>query len=137
MNEGAKKARAIIKAFHHCLNSASLLPSQTYMPANRGFPAVLVINQIVALFLSHNYELIPAQVRMAYDRFVDFDTKPVFSSYKSIAFDYLCQVSYFLGEHTNLDRNELERTIPNEIWIAGPKEAPSYDIERQEFRPAV
>ncbi|WP_338846286.1 hypothetical protein V8J88_21315 [Massilia sp. W12] len=133
MNDGAKQARAAVKAFHYCLNSSGLLPSQTYIPANVGFAPVCVVNQIVALFFSHNYERIPGLIRFAYERFDAFDVKPVFSAYKAIAFDYLCQVSFFLREFTDLDKAELERTIPSAIFHAGPKAAPDYDIKSGEF----
>ncbi|MES2824363.1 MAG: hypothetical protein V4732_12225 [Pseudomonadota bacterium] len=129
--EGAKKARSVIKIFHRQLNSAGLLPSQTYMPPNIGFVPVCVINQIVALFISHNYERIPGLISFAFKHFPAFDTKPVYGAYKIIAFDYLCQVSYFLSEFTEQEKAELERVIPSAIYLAGPKEPPNYFLENE------
>lgn len=133
-NEGGKAARASINAFHRCLNGQALLPSQTYIPANIGFTPVLIINQIIALFISHNYALIPHQIRLAYNHFYVFEGRPVFYPYRDIAHDYLCQMTYFLREFAGLDESDWLNIIPETLCAAGAKNPPEYDVQRQQFR---
>jgi hypothetical protein len=133
-NEGSKSSRETINAFHRCLNAEGLLPSQTYIPGRFGFNPVFIINQIVALFISHNYERIPGQINIAFSHFNAFDGRPVFYPYRAIAYDYLCQVTFFLKEYSGIEFDELAKAIPEELLTAGPKNAPNYDQQRQLFK---
>lgn len=132
-SEGQKKARKELDKFHICLNSSSLLPAQTYVPNSIGAQPVIVINQIIALIISKNYERIPFMVHLAYSSFSRLEGKPVYESYKKIAFDYLCQVSYFLKNYTDLDEVYLEKHIPKELLDSGEKDAPQFNVETQQF----
>ncbi len=132
-NEGAKKARSAIKAFHYCLNSTALLPIQVYTPSQIGAVPVLWVNQIVALMFSHNYVRIPFCIRHAYSGFNQIKDKPVFDSYRKVAFDYLCQVAYFLKNFTDLEEENIKSLIPAEIYDGGEKEPPGFSIQNQGF----
>ena len=49
------------------------------------------------------------------------------------AYDYLCQVTFFLKEYSGIEFDELAKTIPEELLTAGPKDAPQYDHQQQLF----
>ena len=132
-NEGAKQARAAIKQFHHCLNSPALVPIQCYTPSEIGAYPVLWVNQIVALMFSHNYVRIPFCIRRAYSGFDQIADKPVFDSYRKVAFDYLCQVAYFLENFTDLEEENLKSQIPAEIYGGGSKTPSVYSVQNQSF----
>ena len=132
-SEGQKKARKILDKFHVCLNSASLLPAQTYVPNALGFQPVVAVSQIIALIISKNYERIPFMIHLAYGSFSRFNGMPVYDNYRKIAFDYLCQVSYFLKSYSDLDITYLEKHIPKELLDAGEKNAPDFNVETQHF----
>jgi hypothetical protein len=131
--DGQKDVRKILDKFHSCLNSESLLPAQTYVPSNVGFSPVIIINQIVALMISKNYERIPFMVKLAYRDFSNFNGHPVYSKYREIAFDYLCQVTYFLKTYSEVDTEFIDSSIPKDILNAGKKNAPNFNAQTQKF----
>lgn len=121
--EGRKQARKTLNKFHLCLNSQYLLPSESYVPNRSVSMPILATNQIVALVISKNYEPIPSLISRAYRNFAQFEGKPVYDSYKRVAFDYLCQVAYFLINFTDIEKLVIQG-IPSEISTAGQKDAP-------------
>ena len=133
LQQGQKHARKVLDRFHICLNTEGLLPAQTYVPSNIGFSPVVVINQIIALMISRNYERVPFMIRLAHRDFKNFEGRPVYQKYREIAFDYLCNVSYFLKKYSDMDSDFIEENIPNEIFIAGEKSAPNYNARTQKF----
>ncbi|WP_196161767.1 hypothetical protein [Reinekea sp. G2M2-21] len=134
--EGSKQARATIKAFHNCLNSPGLIPAQCYTPSRIGYAPISMVNQIVALVLSHNYDPIPFCIKRAYAAFGQIENKPAFDGYRNVATDYLCQVAYFLSAFTELDDEFINSTIPPVILKAGPKNPPECDLDSGDFRNA-
>ncbi len=132
-NERAKDVRGVIKQFHSCLNSPNLLPMQAYRSSSLGAYPVLWVNQVVALMISHNYDPVPAAINRAFTTFDHFKDKPVFDSYKKVAYSYLCQVTYFIVNFTEIEQKTIELVLPKSLVEAGPQKAPPYQIQTLSF----
>ena len=102
--EGAKAARKEIKKFHACLNHKDLVPSQFFAMSSIGYPIVSYTSQIVALYESKNYDVIPLFIGRIGKLLEQRDLMPVSDRYIEVIYDYLCHMAYFLDEFTNWDK---------------------------------
>jgi len=132
--EGAKDARNEIKKFHVCLNQENLVPEQCYRRNHRNYPMVSYASQIVALFLSSNYEVIPIFVSRTAAELDRNQNQPVMENYREVVFDYLCQITYFLVNFTNVDDELIKNIVPRKIYEAGPRKAPEVDHQTLLFK---
>ncbi len=85
---------------------------------------VCYTNQVIALYLSKNYEVIPLFIRRAYKQMEEFQEQPNTENYRKTVFDYFCQMSYFLENYTNTDPEWLKYNVPEEVRRGGEKVAP-------------
>ncbi len=131
---GAKEARNEIKKFHVSLNQENLVPEQCYRRNHRNYPMVSYVSQIVALFLSNNYEVIPTFISRTVTELERNSDQPVTENYRKIVHDYLCQVAYFLTNYTSVDPEKLAYHIPEEIRKVGPRKAPEIDHQTLQFK---
>ncbi len=94
--EGAKESRSAIKQFHIRLNSLDVIPEQAYRRNSGAYPLVCYINNVVGLFLSKNYEVIPIFVARAVEHMEAFPPNAATAAYYELAERYLMQVVYHL-----------------------------------------
>ncbi|MEH6559960.1 MAG: hypothetical protein V7713_00885 [Marinobacter sp.] len=126
---GAKEARSEIKKFHVSLNQENLVPEQCHRRNHRNYPMVSYVSQIAALFFSSNYEVIPVFISRTVTELERNADQPVTESYRKIVYEYLCQMTYFLANYTNVDSEKLKCHIPEEIRNAGSRKAPEMDYQ--------
>lgn len=127
---GAKAARKEIEKFHLLLNHDAMIPAQCYRMSNNLYSMVCYTNQVVALFVSKNFQMIPVFINRAYKQLKQFDDQPGTVGYRTLVLDYLCQVTFYLENYCNLDPEWFKDRIPAEISEGGSKIAPEYDHER-------
>lgn len=124
-----KSAKAMLKQYHHCINSSSLLPSQAYKPSSLGAYPVMWVNQVVALMMSKNYEPTILAVRWAHKSLKQLDGKPVYAQYGIVALNYLVLVSYFLKEYSGLDQEYTLQGIPPDLLNRDLVSPPKYNVQ--------
>ena len=93
--QGSKAARSEIKRFHGCLNQSNLVPDQCYRMSNMHYSMVSYTNQIIALFLSKNYDGIPVFIMRVLKAIEQTPVQPNTEPYRNVVQDYLCQMSHF------------------------------------------
>jgi hypothetical protein len=131
---GAMDARRVIMKFHISLNKADLVPQQCYQRDHMTYTMILYVNQIIALFLSSNYEVIPIFIRrtvVELERNVD---QPQTENYRKIVHDYLCQVTFYLVNYTATNIDIIRNVVPKRIYSGGPKPAPEFDHKTLLFK---
>lgn len=133
LNEGAKDARNEIKKFHSVLNQRNLVPDQCYRRNNQYFRLVTYVNHTVGLFLSSNYDVIPTFLNRAFFELQRLNSQPIATQYEKVAYDYLCQVAYFVQKFPAVDDFAISQ-IPDELLSAGPRNAPDMDHQTLEFK---
>jgi hypothetical protein len=101
--------------------------------SNMHYSMVSYTNQIIALFLSKNYDGIPVFIMRVLKAMKQTPVQPNTEAYRSVVQDYLCQMTHFLLEYSPLDKEYIYRYVPEHIRNAGPKKAPDYDAQRLEF----
>ncbi len=131
---GAKKARNELKKFHASLNHENLVPEQCYRRNHRNYPMVSYVSQIVALFISGNYEVMPVFIDRTATELDRNCEQPVIENYRKIVYDYLCQMAYFLVNYTTVDNDKIKNYIPGVIFNAGSKNAPEIDHQTLQFK---
>ncbi|WP_444943053.1 hypothetical protein ACJJIK_13565 [Microbulbifer sp. ZKSA006] len=127
---GAKAARKEIDKFHLLLNHDAMIPAQCYRMSDNLYGLVCYTNQVVALFISRNFEMIPIFINRAYKQLQRFDSQSGVAGYRNLVFDYFCQVTHYLDRYCNLDDDWFKDRIPTQILIEGEKKAPEYDHEK-------
>ena len=123
--EGARDARAVLKAFHTVLNSSDIVPEQCYRMSKAHYPLVCYVNNILGLFLSKNYDVIPVFVGRAAKHMEDFPATPGASTYYAVVQKYLAQMAYFLQNFTRASKEDIASFIPANILNAGAQPAPN------------
>lgn len=118
--EGAKESRSVIKQFHTCLNSLDVIPEQAYRRNGGSYPLVCYINNVVGLFLSKNYQVIPIFVARAIEHMASFPSSAASAVYYELANRYLMQVVYHLRHFVD-GVDEWDDRIPASFLEAGPQ----------------
>ena len=121
--EGAHQSRRVIKRFHAILNSDTLIPEQGYRRNHSIYPLVCYVNNIIGLFLSKNYDVIPVFVARAAEHMVRHPASPASHGYYVVVTRYLSQVVYHLISFIPDAEFDRER-IPASIIDGGPQEPP-------------
>ena len=129
-NSNAKSARKEIEKFHLLLNHQAMIPAQCYRMSDNLYSLVCFTNQIVALFISKNYQMIPIFIERVLKQLQRVESQPDVMGYRHLVYDYLCQVSYYLAQFGDLDEEWFNSRIPQELLDAGAKNAPEYDHEK-------
>lgn len=131
--EGAREARAVVKAFHTLLNSPGLVPEQCYRMSKIHYSLVSYVNNMVGLFLSKNYDVIPVFIGRAAKHMEDFPATPSASAYYVIVSKYLAQMAYFLRSFTSVSKEEILCFVPASVLNAGAQPAPNtmFDADAQ------
>lgn len=119
--EGAKESRSVIKQFHSCLNNSEVVPEQAYRRNSGSYPLVCHINNIVGLFLSKNYEVIPIFVARAAEHMTTYPPSAASSAYYELANCYLLQMVYHLRHFVGGIEHWDDR-IPASFLEAGPQQ---------------
>jgi hypothetical protein len=122
--EGAGQARSVLKAFHAVLNSPSLVPEQCYRRDKVSYLLVSYINNIIGLFLSKNYEVIPVFIARAATHMAENPPGASSVAYYRLAEKYLAQMSFFVGSFSGVAREEIEMYIPANLLAQGKQEPP-------------
>jgi hypothetical protein len=122
--KGAHEARSVVKAFHAVLNSPSLIPEQCYRRNKVSYPLVCYVNNIIGLFLSKNYDVIPVFIARAAMHMAENPPSLGSEAYYTIVTKYLAQMSFFISSFTSVPREEIEVHIPTEFLALGKQEAP-------------
>jgi hypothetical protein len=126
---GAKEERAKLKRFHALLNDPSLVPEQAYRRNMAIYPLVCYINNIIGLFLSKNYEVIPIFVGRALRHIEEYPSSPTSAPYYQLVSQYLKQIVYVLKNFTAISEESLHSFIPEEVLQAGSQEEPDNFLE--------
>lgn len=129
-NSNEKSARKEIEKFHLLLNHQAMIPAQCYRMSDNLYSLVCFTNQIVALFISKNYQMIPIFIERVFKQLQRVESQPGVMGYRHLVYDYLCQVSYYLAQFGDLDEEWFKSRIPQELLDAGAKNAPQYDHEK-------
>lgn len=119
--EGAKESRSVIKQFHSCLNNSGVVPEQAYRRNSGSYPLVCYINNIVGLFLSKNYEVIPIFVARAAEHMATYPPSVATTTYYELANRYLAQIVYHLRNFIGSIEYWDDR-IPTSLLEAGPQQ---------------
>lgn len=125
-----KSVRKEIEKFHVLLNHEAMIPAQCYRMSDNLYSLVCFTNQIVALFISKNYQMIPIFIGRVLTQLQKVESQPGVMGYRNLVYDYLCQVAYYLDRFCNLDEEWFKSRIPHELLKAGAKKAPEYDHEK-------
>jgi len=127
--EGAKESRSVIKQFHSCLNSLEVIPEQAYRRDKGAYPLVCYVNNIVGLFLSKNYEVIPIFIARAVEHMTFSPPSSVTSAYYEVVNRYLRQMAYHL-RHFVSGIEHWDDRIPESLLNAGPQQVNCSSDER-------
>ncbi|MEK8035024.1 hypothetical protein AACH06_29765 [Ideonella sp. DXS29W] len=122
--EGAGEARSVVKAFHTFLNSPGLVPEQCYRRNKVSYLLVCYVNNIIGLFLSKNYEVIPVFIARAAKHMADNPASSGSVAYYAVAEKYLAHMSFFVSSFTSVPREEIDMHIPAELLARGKQEPP-------------
>lgn len=122
--EGAHEARSVIKAFHAVLNSPGLVPEQCYRRNKVSYALVCYVNNIIGLFLSKNYEVIPVFIARAATHMTENPPSLGSEAYYAAAESYLAHMSFFVSSFTSVPREEIDMYIPAELLALGKQEPP-------------
>ncbi|SFZ74752.1 hypothetical protein [Chitinimonas taiwanensis] len=122
---GAKDERAKLKQFHAILNDTEVVPEQAYRMATTMFPLICFVNNIVALYLSKNYEVIPIFISRAHRHMVERPAPPNAVAYYALLAKYLRQMTFVLRSYSPISEETLQAYIPVEIFAAGSQELPN------------
>jgi hypothetical protein len=120
--EGAHQARSVVKAFHAVLNSPGLVPEQCYRRNKVSYALVCYVNNIIGLFLSKNYEVIPVFIARAAKHMAENPPSPGSKAYYAVTKSYLAQMSFFVSSFTSVPRDEIDLYIPAEVLALGKQE---------------
>lgn len=131
--EGAKEARKEIQKFHACLTHKALVPNQFFRRNSLGYPLQSSTSQLIALFTSKNYDVIPVMVSRIATLLESKHLMPMAERYYEIIFDYICQMTYYVQEFTDVDERAIQISIPEEIMKVGSRKAPLFDNQKWEF----
>jgi hypothetical protein len=123
--EGAGEARSVLKEFHAFLNSPSLVPEQYYRRNKVSYALVCYVNNIIALFLSKNYEVIPVFISRAAAHMAENPPSEGSAAYYKLVENYLAQMSFFVSSFTSVPREEIEMFIPAELLTLGKQALPA------------
>lgn len=130
---GAKQARKEIEKFHAMLNVEGFVPEQCYRMSHGRYRMVSYVNQVVALFLSRNYYVIPLFISRAIKE-ADRHQQPNTKEYRSLVTDYFCQMSWFLKKYSEVEEEHLAQWIPPEILNGGERVAPKFDPQTMQVK---
>jgi hypothetical protein len=122
--EGAREARSVVKAFHAVLNSPGLVPEQCYRRNKVSYVLICYVNNIIGLFLSKNYEVIPVFIARAATHMAENPPSLGSEAYYTVAEKYLAQMSFFVSSFTSVPREEIEMHIPARLLVLGKQESP-------------
>ena len=122
--EGAREVRSVVKAFHAVLNSPSLVPEQCYRRNKVSYLLVCYVNNIIGLFLSKNYEVIPVFIARAATHMAENPPSLGSEACYTVAERYLAQMSFFISSFTSVPREEIETHIPAALLAQGKQEPP-------------
>lgn len=131
---GSKSARKELEKFHSLLNNDAMIPAQCYRMSHTHYSMVCYTNQVVALYLSKNYQMIPLFIERSYKQMERFEGQPNTEGYRSLVLNYFSQMAFYLKEYTDLDPEWFKARIPQPIVDAGPKLAPEYDHQTMQIR---
>lgn len=107
-----------VNKFHSKLNSPSLVPEKCYRRNHLSYSMISYMNQIISLYLSENFDVIPIFIGRAYvevEKNQHEDTK----YYKEIAKNYLSCITKIIIEK-ELVSDERIRIIPDELKPSKP-----------------
>ena len=121
---GAKEERAKLKLFHVLLNSPNIVPEQAYRMSANLYPLVCYINNIIGLYLSKNYEVIPLFISCALSHINNHPAQPAGIAYQTTAMLYLQHMAHILKSYSAISHEFLHELIPEEILNAGPQQIP-------------
>ncbi|WP_027710425.1 hypothetical protein [Zooshikella ganghwensis] len=130
---GSKESKGELKKFHSCLNQTNLVPDQCYKMSHRDYPMVCYTNQIIALYLSNNYDVIPLFISRVLSQLERNKDQPNTEKYRSVVYDYLCMMAYFLLNFCTVDKDTIDAFIPKKVQKAGPRLSPLIDNNTQEI----
>ena len=122
---GAREERAKLKQFHVLLNNAEIVPEQAYRMATSMFPLMCFANNIVALYLSKNYEVIPIFISRAHQHMIERPAPPSATAYYKLLARYLRQMAHVLRTCSAISEETLRAYVPQEILNAGTQEISS------------
>jgi len=122
---GAKEERAKLKQFHTILNSPSIVPEQAYRMSANLYPLVCYINNIIGLYLSKNYEVIPLFINRALKHINTHPAQPAGIAYHDTVTLYLRHMAHVLKSYSSMSHELLCELIPEEVLNAGPQQIPS------------
>lgn len=134
--EGAGEARSVVKAFHAILNSPGIVPEQCYRRNKVSYLLVCYINNIIGLFLSKNYEVIPVFIARAATHMAENPPSAGSAAYYAVAERYLAQMSFFISSFTSVPREEIDTHIPTELLARG-KQHPPHSASASAVKPDV
>lgn len=136
MLSDAKDARKEIKKFHACLNHKDLVPAQFFAMRSLGYPIVSYTSQIIALYESKNFDVIPAFIGRIGRVLEKREVIPVSDHYVEIVCDYLCHMIYYLDQFTEVNKEYWHQIIPEKFLAEAQfKNAPPFDSEEWQFLP--
>jgi hypothetical protein len=122
--EGAREARSVVKAFHAVVNSPGLVPEQCYRRNKVSYVLVCYVNNIIGLFLSKNYEVIPVFIARAATHMAENPPSLGSEAYYTVVEKYLAQMSFFVSSFTSVPREEIEMHVPARLLVLGKQEPP-------------
>jgi hypothetical protein len=114
---GAKSERQKLKDLHVLLNKEDVVPEQAYRMSRANYSLVCFVNNIICLYLSKNYEVIPIFISRAHRHMVDFPANPAAKAYYEHVYRYLCQMAYVLKTYTSVSSESIA-LIPNDVLNA-------------------
>ncbi len=132
---GAKAAKKEIEKFHVLLNHDAMIPGQCYRMSHTYYSMVCYTNQVVALFISKNFQMIPLFIGRAYAQLERFEGEPNTEGYRKLVLDYLSQMSFYLTRFATLDEEWFKYHIPEVILNRGERKAPEYDHVTMHIKP--
>lgn len=118
---GAREERSKLKHLQELLNQEGVVPDQAYRMSKVDYSLVCFVNNMVGLYLSKNYEVIPVFIARAHKHMLEVRPNPSAESYYGLVSIYLRQMAHVLSTFTSVSAESLA-FIPEDILNAGAQD---------------
>lgn len=106
-----------IDQFHPLLNSRDLVEARWYERNHKAYELVCYVNIIAGLYLSRNYETIPAFLDRVHGYLARDDKAQVSDAYRQIVEAYIRAVAQFLEASLEVS-TDAKALIPRDLLLA-------------------
>lgn len=107
-----------IESLHGILNHKSIMPRLAYRRNFAAYNLICYVNNMIGLYLSENYEVIPIFISRAHAHMKEFSAAVEAQPYYRLIGFYLRQMVHALRCASLVPERELETFLPEELLYA-------------------